>query len=130
MEESTGGTHSTTLAARPDVSADLDIVPDWSRVDDRDVDSEDEQVDERRTPPAVAGGGRRSKRKGPWLNVALEEFIKDNPEVVGDEPARPRQPRARGKHKQSHTWCSKVGFFYERTDAVLLFLQGAGSCFI
>ena len=69
MEESTGGTHSTTLAARPDVSADLELVPDWSRPDDRDVDSEDEQVDERRTPPAVAGGGRTSKRKGPWLNV-------------------------------------------------------------
>ena len=96
MEESTGGNHTTTLAARTDVAADLDIVPDWSRVDDRDVDSEDEQVDERRTHPAVAGGGKKLKRKGPGLNVPLEEFIKDNPEVVGDEPARPRRPRGGG----------------------------------
>ena len=110
MEESTGGTHSTTLAARPNVSADTVFTPDWdvnsvSRPDDRDLDSEDEQEDERRiTHPAVAGGVKKSKRKGPGLNVPLEEFIKNNPEVVGDDPAPPRQPRAKGKHKQSHPW--------------------------
>ena len=116
MEESTGGNHTTTLAARADVSADME--PDWSRVDNLDVDSDDEHVDERRinTLSAVAGGGRKPKvakpkRKGPGLNVPLDKFIKDNPTVVGDELARPRPHRAGGKHKQNHTWCSKVGFF-------------------
>ena len=104
MEESTGGTHSTTLAARPDVSADQELVPDWSRPDDRDEDSEDEQVYEGRTHLAVAGGGKKLKRKGPGLNVPLEEYIMKNPWVVGDDPAPPRQPRAKGKHKQSKTW--------------------------
>ena len=79
MEEGTGGTHSTTLEARPNVSADT-FIPDWdpnsvSRPGDRDSDSDDEQEDEPRSPPAVAVGGKRSKRKGPGLNVPLDVYI-------------------------------------------------------
>ena len=126
MEESTGGTPTTPIAAGNEFTSDGGSRR--SRDDDGGIDLEDSDDDWDPAATAVAGGGKKSKRKGPGLNAALDEYIANNPEVVGDDPAPPRQPRAKGKHNQRHTRCPQNRhFFFEHTDAVLQFLQWARS---
>ena len=125
MEESTGGTHTTTIAARTsiaDASAEPEFTPDY------DVDLEDENIDLGPDPPAVAGGGskpRRSKQKACRSDAVLDHDMEENATAVGDKLARRRRHRGGGKHKQRHTWCpqNRHFFFFEQTDAVLQFLQ-------
>ena len=121
MEESTGGTQTTTIAAGTaitDASAENEFAPDdgprRSR-DDGDVDLESDNIDVGPEPPAVAGGGstpRRSKQKACRSDAVLDHDMEENATAVGDKLARRRRRRGGGKHKQSHTWCPQNRHFF------------------
>ena len=77
MEESTGGTPTTPIAAGNEFTSDDGSRR--SRDDDGGVDLEDSDDDWDPAATAVAGGGKKSKRKGPGLNVPLDVYIKHTP---------------------------------------------------
>ena len=83
MEESTGGTQTTTIAAGTaitDASADPEFTPDFDPCrfrGDGTVDIEDENIDLGLIPPAVVGDGskpRRSTQKEFGLDLELENI--------------------------------------------------------
>ena len=132
MEESTGGTQNTPIAAGTaisDASAENEFTSDdgsrRSRDGDVCVDVEESDVDLDLAHTAVAVGGSTPRRS----NAVLDHDMEENATAVGDKLARRRRRRGGGKHKQSHTWCpqNRHFVFFEQTDAVLQFLQGDGS---
>ena len=107
MEESTGGTQTTPIAAGTaitDASAENEFTSDdgsrRSRDGDVGVDVEETDVDLDLAHTAVAVGGstpRRSKQKACRPDAVLDHDMEENATVVGDKLARRRRPRGGGE---------------------------------
>ena len=131
MEESTGGTQTTPIAAGTaitDASAENEFTSDdgsrRSRDGDVGVDVEETDVDLDLAHTAVAVGGSTPRRS----NAVLDHDMEENATVVGDKLARRRRPRGGGGSisKATHG-AHRIALFFEQTDAVLQFLQWDGS---
>ena len=113
MEESTGGTPTTPIAAGNEFTSDDGSRR--SRDGDVGVDVEESDVDLDLAHTAVAVGGstpRRSKQKACRSDAVLDHDMEENATAVGDKLARRRRRRGGGKHKQSHTWCPQNRHFF------------------
>ena len=111
MEESTGGTQTTPIAAGTaitDASAENEFTPDYgprrSR-DDGDVDLESDNIDVGPEPPAVAGGGSTP-------DAVLDHDMEENATVVGDKLARRRRPRGGGSIIKDTHGAHRIAIFF------------------
>ena len=112
MEESTGGTPTTPIAAGNEFTSDDGSRR--SRDDDGCVDLEDSDDDWDPAATAVAGGASTP-------DAVLDHDMEENATVVGDKLARRRRPRGGGKHNQRHTRCPQNRhFFFEQTFSYIL----------